>query len=110
MRVWMRTEDIPGLAMSRSLGDLLATSLGVIATPDTKFYRRQQDKDRAVVVCSDGVHEFMSNEEIGDIIQPFYANNETEGACRKLVEEATQKWMREESVIDDITAIVIFFH
>lgn len=110
MRVWMKHEDIPGLAMSRSLGDYAAKALGVIATPDIKFYKRLVDKDKAVVLCSDGVCEFLSNEEIGDIIYPYYSNNDTEGACRKLIEEATQTWLKEESVIDDITAIVIFFH
>lgn len=40
MRVWMKHEDIPGLAMSRSLGDAVAESLGVISTPDIKFYKR----------------------------------------------------------------------
>mmetsp|Transcript_38192 Transcript_38192/g.28140 ORF Transcript_38192/g.28140 Transcript_38192/m.28140 type:complete len:128 (+) Transcript_38192:205-588(+) len=40
MRVWMKHEDSPGLAMSRSLGDELSKSLGVIATPDIKIYRR----------------------------------------------------------------------
>ncbi|CDW78250.1 protein phosphatase 2c containing protein [Stylonychia lemnae] len=110
MRVWMKNEDIPGLAMSRSLGDAVAESLGVIPTPDIKFYQRQPDKDRAIVVCSDGVSEFLENEQIGQIIEPYYKNNDTEGACRKLVEEATNQWLKEESVIDDITAIVIFFH
>eukprot|EP00347_Sterkiella_histriomuscorum_P009616 403340527 len=110
MRVWMKHEDIPGLAMSRSLGDAVAESLGVIATPDIKFYKRQYERDRALVVCSDGVTEFMEDQQIGEIIEPFYKNNDTEGACRKLVEEATNQWLKEESVIDDITAIVIFFH
>jgi serine/threonine protein phosphatase PrpC len=32
-RVWMKNEDTPGLAMSRSLGDGLAHSLGVSAEP-----------------------------------------------------------------------------
>lgn len=40
MRVWMKHEDIPGLAMSRSLGDAVAESLGVIAIPDIKLYKR----------------------------------------------------------------------
>lgn len=62
MRVWMKHEDIPGLAMSRSLGDAVAESLGVISTPDLKFYRRNFEKDRAIVLCSDGVSEFMENE------------------------------------------------
>lgn len=106
----MKYEDIPGLAMSRSLGDAVAESLGVIATPDIKIYRRQFDCDKAIVVCSDGISEFLENEDIGELVEPFYKNNDTEGACKRLVEEATAKWMREESVIDDITAIVIFFH
>lgn len=54
--------------------------------------------------------EFLENEKVGEIIEPYYKNNDTEGACRKLVEEATNTWAKEESVIDDITAIVIFFH
>jgi hypothetical protein len=45
MRVWLKNEDSPGLAMSRSLGDGLAESLGVIATPDTKIYKRQHERD-----------------------------------------------------------------
>ena len=45
MRVWLKNEDTPGLAMSRSLGDALAESIGVIPTPDTKIYKRQLDKD-----------------------------------------------------------------
>lgn len=110
MRVWMKHEDIPGLAMSRSLGDAVAESLGVIAVPDIKIHPRSLELDKALVVCSDGITEFMENDRIGEIIEPYYRTNDTEGACRKLVEEATQLWMREESVIDDITAIVIFFH
>ena len=63
-----------------------------------------------MVLCSDGVTEFLSNEEIGDFVQPYYESNDTEGACRKLIEESTKIWQKEEPVIDDITAIVIFFH
>lgn len=64
----MRHEDIPGLAMSRSLGDAVAESLGVIATPDVKFYKRNIEVDRALILCSDGVSEFLENDQIGDII------------------------------------------
>jgi hypothetical protein len=35
------------------------------------------------------VSEFLTNEKIGEIVFPFYQTNDTEGACRKLVEEAT---------------------
>jgi serine/threonine protein phosphatase PrpC len=32
-RVWLKEDDIPGLAMSRSFGDRVAASVGVIAEP-----------------------------------------------------------------------------
>ncbi len=32
-RVWIKEEEIPGLAMSRSFGDRVAASVGVIAEP-----------------------------------------------------------------------------
>ncbi len=33
-RVWLQREMIPGLAMSRSFGDLVASKVGVINIPD----------------------------------------------------------------------------
>lgn len=36
-RVWLKDEDIPGLAMSRSFGDKVAASVGVIAEPGRLF-------------------------------------------------------------------------
>lgn len=32
-RVWLKTENIPGLAMSRSVGDKVAHSVGVSSDP-----------------------------------------------------------------------------
>ncbi len=32
-RVWLKDKDFPGLAMSRSIGDKLAHTVGVIAVP-----------------------------------------------------------------------------
>lgn len=36
-RVWLKNEDTPGLAMSRSLGDSLAKTVGVISEPGTMY-------------------------------------------------------------------------
>lgn len=33
-RVWLKNENIPGLAMARSLGDLVAASVGVSPEPE----------------------------------------------------------------------------
>ena len=32
-RVWLREQDIPGLAMARSFGDVVASQVGVICDP-----------------------------------------------------------------------------
>ncbi len=33
-RVWMKQENIPGLAMTRSFGDVMASTVGVISEPE----------------------------------------------------------------------------
>lgn len=33
-RVWLKSEDVPGLAMSRSFGDQVASRVGVNAIPE----------------------------------------------------------------------------
>ena len=35
LRVWLKNEDIPGLAMTRSFGDEVAARVGVVAEPGT---------------------------------------------------------------------------
>ena len=60
-RVWKKGEVYPGIAMSRSIGDLIASTLGVI--PEPKFLEEKIDKDtKFIVVASDGVWEFLDND------------------------------------------------
>ena len=33
-RVWLKHQDVPGLAMTRSFGDLVAQKVGVIPVPE----------------------------------------------------------------------------
>ena len=58
-RVWARDGDYPGLAMSRSIGDLKGKHLGIIPDPGILEYDLC-DKSKYIVVCSDGVWEFLS--------------------------------------------------
>lgn len=57
--------------MSRSIGDKIAQSVGVSPEPDVREFTLTM-KDRFVVVASDGVWEFLSNEEIAKIVLPYY--------------------------------------
>jgi serine/threonine protein phosphatase PrpC len=64
-------EEIPGLAMSRSFGDKVAHSVGVSAEPDTWDFTLGLN-DKFVVIASDGVWEFLSNDDVANIVYPYY--------------------------------------
>lgn len=103
-RVWLGHIDIPGLAMGRSLGDTVAHTAGVISAPEVHRVEVQSN-DHFMVVASDGLWEFMSNEEVINMIA---REREPKKAVDKLIAEANERWLREESVIDDTTIIVAF--
>ena len=65
--------------------------------------------DKFLILASDGVWEFLSNDEVIDIIVPFWHKNDLKGACNQVVKEAVAAWEREEESIDDITCIIVFF-
>ena len=62
-----------------------------------------------IVVASDGIWDFLSNDEVMDIVNPYFLSGDPEGATEELVKTATERWKKEEEVIDDITVILIFF-
>ena len=103
-RVWLKDQDIPGLAMSRSLGDTVAHSVGVVSTPDV-FERTLTDDDRMIVLGSDGLWEFISSEEVVRIIQDCRSPQE---AVERLGSVSWDRWFNEEKVVDDTTIIVVF--
>jgi len=102
-RVWLGNMDVPGLAMSRSLGDAVAHTAGVISDPE--FTERELDPatDKFLVVASDGLWEFIDNTETVDMAVGGGSPSES---VNVLVKEANARWMKEEQVIDDTTIIV----
>mmetsp|Transcript_11480 Transcript_11480/g.8405 ORF Transcript_11480/g.8405 Transcript_11480/m.8405 type:complete len:125 (-) Transcript_11480:164-538(-) len=73
-RVWLKNEDSPGLAMSRSIGDEQAHSVGVTYEPEiTKFDLVPDDK--FIILASDGVWEFLTNEEVAEVVWPFFVKH-----------------------------------
>lgn len=107
LRVWLKNEDVPGLAMTRSFGDTVAHSVGCNAEPEMSEYSFTKE-DKVVVIASDGVWEFLENIDVAKIVYPFYLQKNAEGAAENLVRASFKRWRKEESVIDDITCIVIF--
>ena len=107
-RVWKKGEAYPGIAMSRSVGDFIASKLGVI--PEPKFLEEKIDKDtKFIVVASDGVWEFLDNDTVKNMVMPYYEKKDPIGACKELIKKSTEFWNQEDIVVDDITCIVVFF-
>jgi serine/threonine protein phosphatase PrpC len=108
-RIWLKNSEIPGLAMSRSLGDNLAHTVGVSAEPEIQKFEFN-GTEKFILLASDGIWEFIDSDESVRIIKDFYEKDmDAVGALSALVKEAFKRWKSEEDNIDDITAILIFF-
>ena len=107
-RVWNKSREYPGLAMSRSIGDFNGKNLGII--PDPQIIETDFGINiNYIVVCSDGVWEFLKNDDVMNLGNKFYEENNPRGFCKEVVEYSTKCWKKEDVVIDDITMLTVFF-
>ena len=107
-RVFKPGKDYPGLAMSRSIGDAIAKKMGVIAEPGI-IEHNLNGGIKFIVLGSDGIWEFLSNEDVRDIGKVFYLNCEANDLCEELYSSSLIKWKCNDSTVDDITIIAIYF-
>lgn len=70
-RVWLPEVDFPGLAMSRSIGDSKLHQYGVTSQPDVVDITLKPN-DRTLVIGSNGLFEYLSNQEVCDTIMQYY--------------------------------------
>lgn len=111
-RVWLPHDQLPGLAMSRSIGDFVAGEVGVIAEPEIQHLELTSDY-KFLILASDGIWEFLSNQAVVEMVAQFWEAGNIEGACEKAVKEAVIQWkrvkgMQQDDAIDDITVVVAF--
>ena len=102
-RVW---HNHRGLAMSRSIGDHLAATVGVIAEPEISEYDLKEE-DFAIVIASDGVWELLDSQTVADIIASV-KSGDVNDICDAIVDQASYAWKVEEGDYrDDITVVVL---
>eukprot|EP00850_Spirogloea_muscicola_P024213 SM000487S16647 [mRNA] locus=s487:5251:8970:+ [translate_table: standard] len=129
-RVWLKNAQVLGLAMSRSMGDTLAHTVGVTTEAEVMKYELSSEdrfvilasdgvwewvmkyelssEDRFVILASDGVWEWVSNSDAVSIVA---SSPTTEAGCKKLMMTARSRWLGTDrgSYVDDITCMVIGF-
>jgi cGMP-dependent protein kinase len=103
-RIWAQDQEYPGTAFTRSIGDSLAESLGVMAEPELDHHQIKAN-DKVLIVASDGIFEFITTR--GCLDMALLYNNPLE-ACLALVGESYKLWIEREDRTDDITIIVGF--
>ena len=62
---------LPGLAMSRSFGDKIGKDIGIISEPLINEYILNKDV-KYIIMGSDGIWEFLSNEQVMNIGNKYY--------------------------------------
>ena len=105
-RVWI-DDELPGLAMSRSFGDEIATRVGVFSEPEVKIFPFQEE-DKFIVIASDGLWEYVTNDEVIEIVSEYFMNKDCDGAVSELYEVSHERWVQYDDYIDDISIIVVF--
>ena len=86
----------------RSLGDTVAHTAGVTSEPEFTERELDPNTDNFIVVATDGLWEFVDNNETAEMVASSGSPTES---VEVLVKEANSRWMQEEQVIDDTTII-----
>lgn len=102
-RLWMQNAMYPGTAFTRSVGDSIAESIGVIAVPEVLKFKITP-LHLFFVVASDGIFEFLSSQAVVDMVGNF---KDPRDACSALAAESYKIWLEHESRTDDITVIIV---
>jgi len=116
-RVFAQGGPYPGLNMSRAIGDVTGhKEAGLSAVPDVKVIKLREERSTCealmLVLCTDGVWEFINSEEA---IEEIFKTepNETEAvpqvAIQTLAKIGWDRWMKDSDneISDDITGILV---
>ncbi len=95
----------PGLAMSRSIGDLVAKRVGVIWDPEITA-TKISCLHAFIVVGTDGVWDYMGNDRVAKLIGANMSEP-LESLCNRVIKEASRCWKMNNSMIDDITVLLV---
>ncbi|KAJ0090450.1 hypothetical protein Patl1_13302 [Pistacia atlantica] len=102
-RLWVPNGMYPGTAFTRSIGDSIAETIGVVANPEIVVLELTKDHP-FFVLASDGVFEFLSSQTVVDMVAKY---KDPRDACAAIVAESYRLWLQYETRTDDITVIVV---
>lgn len=109
-RVFRRGDSVlPGLAMSRSLGDTYAHSVGVTWEP-TMSAHTLTSRDLFLVLGTDGLWDVMDDSAAADFVERYRNKRDLGVSCAEaLTLEAQERWKaaHDEALVDDISVAIL---
>jgi serine/threonine protein phosphatase PrpC len=60
------------------------------------------------VIASDGLWEYVNNEEVVEIVGKYHEKNDCDGTVSELYELSRERWVKFDDYIDDISIIIVF--
>ena len=108
LRIFLKDKNIPGLSISRSFGDKIGKSIGVISNPIINEYKLNKDV-KFIVIASGGIWRVMTEKELLDNGIKYYLMNNPDYFCKNIANISTELWKQNSGNVEDITIIVIFF-
>jgi len=103
-RIWLPDMTGPGLAMARSLGDMVAHTIGAIHLPSIDI-RKVDASCKYVLWGSDGVFEFLTTDDVAQIILRHKGDLKT--IAKTIVKRSVKMWRQYDQVVDDITVVLL---
>ena len=97
------------LDISRCIGNLAAEEYGIIPGPEIVESDIRINKGKFIVIGTSSLWKYLTDDEIGEIVNKYLATADSLGACKELEEIAKERWKSETGGYDDISVIVIFF-
>ena len=97
------------LDISRCIGNLAAEDQGIIPGPEIVESDIRINKGKFIVIGTSSLWKYLTDDEIGEIVNKYLAMADSLGACKELEETAKERWKSETGGYDDISVIVVFF-
>ena len=105
-RVFIKGEKFPGIAISRSIGDLDAKKIGVICDPDINI-KLMENSFKIAILGSDGLWDVLNENDIIEILKKYWKKNLFDFFSKEIFDECINRWENKFLERDDISFIIV---
>ena len=104
-QVFLSSGSKPGIFISRSFGDTVASSIGVISLPEIEAINIDTTT-KFLIFATASLWQVLTDDDAIEIVSKCNTSKE---ACSKLINDAICKWKILQKTYEDISCFVIFF-